>query len=272
MNARLATAAGALFLGAALVTSPAGAQVPEDRWTFQAIVYGYFPDIGGTTRFPERSGNSSIDVDIGKILSNLNFTFMGELEARRGRWGVFTDLIYLDVSGDKNGTRDFTIGRHDIPAGLSSNLDVGVKGTLWTIGGEYLVVNDAAANVYVVGGARLLDVKESLSYSLTADIGPFVGPGRSGSTEVDQSYWDAVVGVKGRYNFGGQREWFVPFYADVGTGQSDLTYMLFGGLGYQFRWGSILAGWRYIDYKFKSDSNIERLDFNGPMVGVGFNW
>ena len=80
------------------------------------------------------------------------------------------------------------------------------------------------------------------------------------------------MGVKGRYNFGAQREWFVPFYADVGTGESDLTYMLFGGLGYQFRWGSVLAGWRYVDYKFKSDSQIERLDFNGPMVGVGFNW
>jgi hypothetical protein len=272
MKARIATAAGALFLGAALVTGSADAQVPEDRWTFQAIVYGYFPDIGGTTRFPERSGGSSIDVDIGNILSNLNFTFMGEFEARRGRWGIFTDIIYLDVSGDKNGTRDFTIGRQGIPAGLSANLDVGIKGTLWTLGGEYLVVNDRAANVYVVGGARLLDVKESLSYSLTADIGPFVGPGRSGSTDVKQSYWDAVVGVKGRYNFGAQREWFVPFYADVGTGQSDLTYMLFGGLGYQFRWGSVLAGWRYIDYKFKSDSQIERLDFSGPMVGVGFNW
>ena len=126
------------------------AQIPEDKWTFQAILYGYFPDLGGTTKFPERTGGSTIDVSIGNILSSLNFTFMGEFEARRGRWGIFTDIIYLDVSGDKNGTRDFTIGRQGIPAGLSANLDVGIKGTLWTLGGEYLVVNDRAANVYVV--------------------------------------------------------------------------------------------------------------------------
>jgi hypothetical protein len=267
-----ASTLAALLLCAILTAAPAGAQVPEDKWTFQAILYGYLPDIGGSTSFPERSGTSSIDVNANQILSNLNFTFMGTFEARKGRWGLFTDFIYIDVSGDNNGTRDFAIGGHGIPASLSSNLDLGIKGTLWTIAGEYLVLSDPSTTLYVLGGARLLDVKETLSYSLTADIGPFVGPGRSGSSEVKQSYWDAVVGVKGRYNFGDRRQWFIPFYADIGTGESDLTYQLFGGVGYQFSWGSVLAGWRYIDYDFKSSSPIQSLDFNGPMIGVAFNW
>jgi hypothetical protein len=34
----------------------------------------------------------------------------------------------------------------------------------------------------------------------------------------------------------------------------------------------VLAGWRYIDYNFKSDSRIESLDFNGPLIGIAFNW
>lgn len=262
----------AALVVAALAAIPAQAQIPEDRWTFQAIVYGYLPDVGGSTNFPERSGASSVNVNADQLLSNLNFTFMGTLEARKGRWGLFTDFIYLDVSGDQNGTRNFTIGGHAIPASLSANLDLGIKGTLWTVAAEYAAINDASTTLYVLGGARLLDVKESLSYSLTADIGPFVGPGRSGQSDVSQSYWDAVVGVKGRYAFGERREWFVPFYADVGTGQSDLTYQLFGGIGYQFSWGSVLAGWRYIDYNFKSSSDIQSLNFNGPLIGVGFNW
>jgi hypothetical protein len=33
-----------------------------------------------------------------------------------------------------------------------------------------------------------------------------------------------------------------------------------------------LGGWRYIDYSFKSSSNIESLTFNGPMLGVALNW
>jgi len=271
MKARYVTAAALLAL-VLVVASPARAQIVEDRWTFQAILYGYFPDVGGSTRFPDRTGGSSINVNNDQILSSLNFAFMGTFEARRGRWGIFTDFLYLDVSGDKNGTRDFSITGHQIPASLSSNLDLGIKGSVWTIAGEYLALNDPATTLYVLGGARMLDVKESLSYALTVDVGPFAGPGRSGSIEVKQTYWDAIVGVKGRFNFGDRRQWFVPFYADVGTGESDLTWQAFGGLGYQFSWGSVLGGWRYLDYKFKSGSDIESLNFNGPMIGVAFNW
>jgi hypothetical protein len=272
MKTHLARAAIGAFLAAtAIVPAPAHAQ-PSDNWTFQAIVYGYFPDLGGTTKFPPRTGGGSIDVDIGTILSNLNFTFMGTFEARKGRWGLFTDVIYLDVSGDKNGSRDFTLGGGAIPAGVSSNLDLGIKATLWTVAGEYLAVSNPSTTLYVVGGARLLDLREKLSYAFSADVGPFVGPARTGSAEAKQSNWDAIVGVKGNHAFGANREWFIPYYADIGTGDSDLTYQLFGGLGYKFKWGSVLAGWRYIDYEFKSSSPVQTLDLNGPMIGVAFNW
>ena len=261
----------ALALPAAFLPSMAHAQSMDDKWQFQAILYGYFPSLGGTTSFPAGS-SGSIDVDSNQLLSNLNFTVMGTFEARRGKWGIFTDLIYLDVSGSSNGTRDFTVGHRDIPAGVSGNLALDLKGTLWTLAGEYRVASSPALDVDVLVGARLLDLQEKLSYSLTADVGPITGPGRSGSTEVDQSYWDAVVGVKGRYMFGERHEWFLPYYADVGAGQSDLTWQVFGGVGYSFSWGSVLAGWRYLDYKFASDSKVQDLTFNGPMVGVAFRW
>ena len=157
------------------------------------------------------------------LLLGVLLKMTSQLEARKGRWGLFTDFIYLDVSGDQNGTRSFTIGGREIPGSLSANLDLGIKGSLWTLAGEYLLVNDPAMTLYVLGGARMLDVKETLSYSLSADIGPFSGPGRSGMSEVKQTYWDAVIGVKGRFAFGERREWSVPFYADVGTGESDVS-------------------------------------------------
>jgi len=267
-------AIGAFALGAITATLPclAVAQSIDDKWQFQAIIYGYLPDIGGNTSFPERSGASSINVSVDQILSSLNFTFMGTFEARKGRFGLFTDLIYLDVSGDKSNTRDASIGGHDLPASVTTNLDLKLQGTVWTLAGEYLAVSDPGFAMYVLGGARLLDLKETLSYNFSADVGPFVGPGRSGSSEAKVSYWDAVVGVKGRFLFGDNRQWFVPYYADVGTGQSDLTWQVFGGVGYTYSWGSVLAGWRYLDYKFKSDSKVESLNFNGPMIGVAFNW
>jgi hypothetical protein len=33
--------------------------------------------------------------------------------------------------------------------------------------------------------------------------------------------------------------WYIPYYADIGTGGSDLTWQLFGAIGYRFSWGDI---------------------------------
>jgi hypothetical protein len=64
----------------------------------------------------------------------------------------------------------------------------------------------------------------------------------------------------------------VPLYGDIGTGESDLTWPAAGGIGYKFSWGEVLGMWRYLDYKFKSNKQLEDLTLNGPMIGVTFRW
>ena len=270
MNRPIQLAACALSLAAATLSPTASAQISDD-WRFQAIIYGYFPDIGGTTKFPERGG-ASINVDASTLIDNLKFTVMGTFSAQKGRYGFFTDVLYLNVGGSNSNTRNVSVNGHELPIAVNSSLDLDLKGTIWTLAGSYRPVSDPSMTVDLLAGARLLDLRETLGYNFSADVGPIVGPGRSGTSEVSVSYWDAVVGTKGRFNFGNNREWFVPFYADIGTGQSDLTWQVFGGLGYSFSWGQVLAGWRYLDYKFKSDSAVQDLNLNGPMLGVAFTW
>jgi hypothetical protein len=197
---------------------------------------------------------------------------MGTLEAHNGRWGLFTDALYLDVSGDTTGTRDFTIGRRDIPADVSADLNLKLKGLLWTVAGEYRLVSDKAWTVDALAGARLFGIKPTIGYSFNGNVGPLPVPGRSGSASEKVNNWDGIVGLKGQYRFGANNEWSVPFYADVGTGESDLTWQAAAGIGYSFKWGDVLAMWRYIDYNFKSGSPIEDINFNGPMLGVRFAW
>lgn len=93
-----------------------------------------------------------------------------------------------------------------------------------------------------------------------------------GNKKISENVWDGIIGVKGRYAFGDNRAWFVPFYLDVGTGQSDVTWQAAAGLGYTFNWGSVMAMWRYLDYQFKSGQAIEAMNFNGPMLGLNFRW
>ena len=134
-----------MFGAAMAACAPLAAEAQQlfDRWQCRARIYAWLPDIGCNTTFP--AGNGSISVDANQIFSNLKFTFMGTFEAQKGPWGVFTDVVYVDIDG------------------------------------------------------------------------------------------------KGRLAFGDNRERFVPYYSDVGTGQTDLTRQFIGGLGYAFKWGEVIA-------------------------------
>lgn len=269
MKPTFAMAATSLCMGLAIVPTYASAQT-SDQWQYGAVVYGWLPTIGGKTTFPG-GGGTDIDVDVDTILSHLKFTFMGSFEARKGPLGVYTDLIYLSVGGDKSQTRDVMIGGRPLPGGVSGDFHLDIKTTIWTIAGEYRVATDPAASVDLLGGARLADLRQTLDWNFSADLGPF-NPSRSGTKEVNINNWDAIVGAKGRVAFGDSRQWFVPWYVDVGTGQSDLTWQAIGGIGYSFTWGEVIGAWRYMDYKFKSGSPVEKLTLNGPAVGVAFRW
>ena len=271
MKRIFAVAAMALGMSAALAPAQVSAQA-SDKWQYSAIIYGWLPTIGGKTAFPGAVQSNDIDVDVNTILSHLKFTFMGSLEARKDRYGVFTDFIYLNVGGSKSQTRDVNVGGLPLPVGVTGDFNLDIKSVIWTIAGEYRVATDPTAQVDLFAGARLLDMQQTLDWTFSADLGPINNPGRTGSKEVTASKWDGIVGAKGRIGIPGSREWFAPWYVDIGTGQTDLTWQALGGLGYRFSWGEVIAVWRYMDYKFKSGSPLEKINFNGPAMGVAFHW
>jgi hypothetical protein len=263
--------AAVLISIAILVSGTTSAQTLSDEWKFAAFIYGYLPKISGSTTFP--NGTSvNISVDPSQIISNLKFTFMGSFAAQKGSWGLFTDILYVDVSGSKSGTRDLAIGGMPLPIGISADASLDVKSTLWTLGGSYRFVATPEAQLDVLAGARGLYLKQNLGWQFNADVGPFVGPGRQGSKEVSDTKWDAIIGAKGRFALGDTHEWFVPYYIDVGTGQTQLTWQGIAGLGYAFSWGELIAVWRYIDYRFKSNETFGSLRMNGPAIGAAFHW
>src|SRR5438309_7086115 len=136
------------------------APMPADgTWRFAASLYLYAPSIDGNMAFPTRGGSGSISVNTDSVFDSLNGAFMGALEANNGRWGVFTDLVYVDVSGSKSGTRDFQIGNSSAPSSVTADLDLKLKGSAWTIAGEYRVAASPALTMDVLAGARMLNVK-----------------------------------------------------------------------------------------------------------------
>ncbi|MFN9480565.1 MAG: hypothetical protein ACK6C0_14265 [Betaproteobacteria bacterium] len=265
--------AAALLAGASALAAPtAQAQDKADDWRFRGVLYGYFPSLDGTTQFPSGASGPSIGVDASTLVSNLKFAFMGTFEAQKGKWGALADVFYSDVGGDGSATRDFSLGARAIPADLTANLSLDVKSTIVTLVGTYSLIESPDYSLSALAGVRVASLDQTLDWASSGNVGPVGLPGRSGRTEISATNWDGVVGVRGRARFGEQGRWFVPYYLDLGTGNSQFTWQAVAGIGYAFGWGELLAAWRYIDYDLKSDSPIQSLTFNGPAIGVAFSW
>ncbi len=271
------TAVTALFLASGALPAPAAAQMAQTawesgKWQFTATVYGWFPTINGKINFPGDLGSTDIHVPFHDTLEHLKMGVMGAFDAHNGRWGMFTDVLYMDVGGVKSQTSDFSIGSIALPASTTTSLSLDLKSVVWTVAGEYRMASDPAWTVDLLGGARMLYIKPTLGYSITGALGPIVIPGRDGSKAISETLWDAIIGIKGRYAFGDKREWFVPFYLDVGTGATKLTWQGVAGVGYAFHWGDVTATWRYLDWNAKSGKPIADLNMGGPMLAVAFHF
>jgi hypothetical protein len=267
INTRFAK--GLLAIGlCGLASVAAQAQAANEKWQWELGIYGWFPAIGGTTSFPSGASGPSIDVSASDVLDALKMTFMGQAEVRNGRWGAWTDLVYADLGGTTSGSRDFTVdGR---PVNATAGLTLDVKSTVWTLAGLYNLSSTRENTTDLLFGARMLNLKETLNWSLSNSIPEL--PTRSGEASVDGTNWDAIVGLKGRYYLGAERKWFLPYYVDVGGGQSKLTWQVNAGVGYAFDWGAVVATWRYLDYDFKSGDALQSMSMNGLLIGVAFQF
>ncbi|MBK7332477.1 MAG: hypothetical protein IPI87_08910 [Betaproteobacteria bacterium] len=272
MFKQLRAFSGATVLSVAALTPCAALAQASEPWQFGAQIYGYFPSLSGKSVFPAGSNTSSVNIDVDRIIDSIKFVFMGSLEAKKGRWGAFTDVIYMDIGTNKSGTRDIVIGGSEIPAGASASLNYDLKGLIWTVAGEYEVVRDPAAHVDVFVGARMADLEQNINWGLDGNIASIPTPDHTGSSNASRTEWDGIVGAKGRWYFSGDRRWFIPWYADIGTGDSDVTWQLMGGVGYSWQSIDVVGAWRYLKYEFGSGRPFEDLSFSGPSLAVAFRW
>jgi hypothetical protein len=265
----------AVVVAALLASSGALAQQTAgeaEPWQFGLSIYGWFPNISGQTAFEPPGGDSEFEIDIEDILDNLEFVLMGTFDVRKGRWGILTDVLYMDVGASESGTRKASIGRRGLPVNATADVNLDLKSWIWTLAGYYRALDRNGLTLDVVGGARYLDVEQEVEWDITGNVGSIAPPDRKGEAEASLSNWDGIIGVRGRFAFGADKAWFVPYYLDVGAGDSDLTWQGIGGIGYAFHWGEVVAAWRYLYYDLPSSKEIEDMNFSGPQIGVTFRW
>jgi len=241
------------------------------EWSFSASLYGWFPDLKGDTRFGQAPGGGSVEVPIDTILDNLEFTFQGAFTARKGRWGVLADVIYMDVAGSQTLPALDNVGGNPLPPDVSGTASLDLESWTVTVAGLYRVGEGKGRTMDVLLGTRYLDISQSLAWNLEGDLGMFPLE-REGRRDAGGDGFDAVVGVRGRLAWGEESRWYTPYHFDVGTGDSDVTWQLVLGAGYAFGWGDIALVYRQLDYDFASGQALEDLQFKGPALGVSFRF
>jgi hypothetical protein len=118
----------------------------------------------------------------------------------------------------------------------------------------------------------MLTIEPRLTWNFNAMSGRSTVQAASEAARSRRRTGTASSASRAARSFGAGNEWFVPYYLDVGTGNSDFTWQISGGIGYAYPWGELVATWRYLHYNFKSDSKLEDLTVNGPLFGVAFRW
>lgn len=219
----------------------------SNSWQNEITVYGWFSDISGTLH-----SGSEFTYDVEDIVDDLEMIFMGGYEGRYDRWSIIADVVYLDVSDESDTVVSAGTATADLD--LSSWILSAVVG--------YDLVQSDKGRLAIVGGVRYLDMEIESDLSLQGS--------QISASSWSQDVLDGTIGMRGYISLG--KNWFLPYYADVGTGDSDVSYQLFGGIGYQFGWGDIRFGYRYLCVEMEDDKLMEDLTISGPVLGVGFKF
>ena len=233
-----------------LVAAAPGSVVAQDAekesgWQFGVELYLWGASVGGTS-----AAGGDIDISFSDLASDLDFGLMTAFGARKGKWSFLADVIYLDVEDDSVET---------FAPGVSLT-NVELRAWVVTPAVGYNLIENEKASLDLLVGARYL----WLGTDLQLDYGAL---NFSNSGHV----WDGILGVRGRVTLG--KKWYIPYYLDIGTGQTDFTWQVFGGIAYRFKWFDLVLAYRYLDYNFDDDNEVFKdLDLSGPFAGIKFTF
>jgi len=225
------------------------APVQEDEWKFGLGIYAYMPELNASA-----ANGYDINIDFDQILESLDMTLMTTFVARKGRWSFGSDLIYLAMGNDIYGA----------PGAGSSRVDLQLK--TWIINPVvgYTVLDGDWGHLDVMGGARYLYMKQQVGLSV---VSPLLG-NTYGYASASGDSWAGIVGIRGQIAL--SEKWFMPYYLDVGTGDSDLTWQAYVGIGYRFENFDLVLSYRYLDWDLGTGGPLTSLDTKGPQLGLRF--
>lgn len=245
-------ASGALLAGDYILAPDKDPAVyaPESGWEFDFNLYVWAANIKGDVGVAGTA--SAIDIGFDDILDNLNMVTSFSLGARKDKFGLFADFMYVEIAPS-----------FETPGPLFGRTDLTLAQTLLDLKASYRIAEWNRGWLEITGGGRYMNV--DLDITLQPGLLPLV------NARGNDQWWDAVGGFRAQH-FVSDRT-FLLASGDVGGGSSNLTWQAEGGLGFQMT-ESVTANvtYRYLDYDYQNGGFTYDVSTRGFVIGLGIQW
>jgi hypothetical protein len=259
---------------------------PIDHWTFSLSPYFWATSLSGSTTVKGRTA----DVDVGffKILDHTQlpkglFELAALGEARYGRFGLLTDIVYLKLGLGQSIAR--SRGTDEIGGAVSASAGLKVEMVIAQMAAAYEIArwsgltspqSNTAFDLYAGGRAWWQRADVQIVASGTANIFDLTFT-RAGvlSAEKSVSWIDPLVGLRLRHQFA--PAWNFALSGDVGgfgVG-SKFSWQVLATLNYEIHrsktvvW-SAMAGYKALSVDYSQGSGPTHYEFDMTMHGPVF--
>jgi hypothetical protein len=219
----------------------------DDDWHLAFELYGWYAAVKGTS-----AENDKINMSADDIIDSLNTAFMGSFGAKKKNWIFVVDGIYLNADDDVN----------PMP-GMRANAEL----TNWIITPfvGYQMLQTKHVDLYLHAGARYLYLETDIELNLSDPL-----PLLHQKVSESGSNWDGIGGLSGHIKL--SENWRFPYYFDIGTGETRLTWQALAAVEYRFDRIDVVAGYRYLSWDFDDDPLLDDMNISGPYAGVKFRF
>jgi hypothetical protein len=224
----------------------------DDHWHVGISPYLWFAGVHGTVGALDRT--VGFHASASDVLSKFNIGLMGAVEARRKRFLLPVDFMWIKLSDDK--------GLPLSPFPGITSIKVKVTQTVLTPKAGYRVVDHEKLKADAVVGIRYWHLGQNFSLQPS---------GLLSNSSQSANWVDLVAGTN--FTMPLSPKALITVLGDAGGGGANLDYQVAGLLGYKVKPTVILqAGWRYLDVNYRpSSSFVYDAAQSGLLLGVTFN-
>jgi len=229
--------------------SKPNSQSSGSEWEIYGSPYLYMTGLKGTVG--ARGRTQDVDLSFGDILSHFKVGIMGLVEAKKNRFVLLNDIMWINLEETRTNTP---------PAAFLSS-EVKVKQFMWDPEAGYRLVDKEGGSLDVLGGMRLMSVAAALN--TTSGILPGF------SVDQRKTWATPVGGVRGMVNL--SPKVFASAKWDIGGGWgADFTTQVYAGLGYKINNKfALVGGYRYLRMEYDDNSGfLFDTSMNGFVVGA----